>query len=60
MPTHNLVQAGMYSTLLIHEATMADDQAEMAYQKAHSTLGQAVDIGRQCVHIFSNLSAKMT
>jgi hypothetical protein len=46
-PTNTLVHAGRDATLLIHEATMADDQVEMAKKKAHSTLGQAIDIGRR-------------
>ena len=29
---------------------MGDDQAEMAKIKAHSTVGQAIDIGRRFVH----------
>ena len=47
MPAKNLVTAGRNATLRIHEATMADDQEEMAGQKAHSTCGQAIDIGRK-------------
>lgn len=39
----------MNATLLIHEATMADEQVEMARAKAHSTIGQAIDIGKRCV-----------
>ncbi|KAF4591050.1 hypothetical protein EYR40_009650 [Pleurotus pulmonarius] len=46
-PTQNLVWAGRGATLLIHEATMADNQEEMARKKAHSTFGQAVDIGKR-------------
>ncbi|KAF5379502.1 hypothetical protein D9615_006481 [Tricholomella constricta] len=46
-PTNALVWAGKNATLLIHEATMADDQAEMATQKAHSTFGQAISIGKR-------------
>jgi ribonuclease BN (tRNA processing enzyme) len=46
-PTNTLVNAGRDATLLIHEATMADDQLEMAKKKAHSTFGQAIDIGRR-------------
>ncbi|RDB18569.1 Ribonuclease Z, mitochondrial [Hypsizygus marmoreus] len=46
-PTSTLVWAGQKATLLIHEATMADDQAEMATQKAHSTFGQAIAIGKR-------------
>jgi ribonuclease Z len=38
---------GKDANLLIHEASMADDQAEMAMMKAHSTVGQAIDIGRK-------------
>jgi ribonuclease Z len=46
-PTNTLVHAGRDATLLIHEATMADDQLDMAKKKAHSTFGQAIDIGRR-------------
>ncbi|KAG2141301.1 hypothetical protein DEU56DRAFT_275902 [Suillus clintonianus] len=46
VPTQNLVQAGAGTTLLIHEATMANDQVEMARAKMHSTFGQAIDIGK--------------
>ncbi|KAG9311648.1 beta-lactamase-like protein [Chiua virens] len=56
IPTQKLVQAGENATLLIHESTMADDQAEMAAAKMHSTVGQAIDIGRRrgipCSHTF--------
>lgn len=47
MPTDNLVKAGANATLLIHEATMADDQEDLAKARAHSTFSQAVDIGRR-------------
>ncbi|KAH9940691.1 hypothetical protein B0H21DRAFT_572283 [Amylocystis lapponica] len=47
MPTHNLVRVGQNATLLIHEATMGDEEEQMAAAKAHSTFGQAVDIGRR-------------
>ena len=46
-PTNNLVRAGQNATVLIHEATMGDDQEEMAAQKAHSTIGQAIKIGKE-------------
>ncbi|TCD68735.1 hypothetical protein EIP91_009881 [Steccherinum ochraceum] len=46
-PTPNLVKAGQNATLLIHEATMGDDQEELAAQKAHSTIGQALAIGKE-------------
>lgn len=46
-PVDSLVEAGKGATLLIHEATMADDQEEMAALKTHSTFGQAVDVARR-------------
>lgn len=46
IPTQKLVQAGAGATLLIHEATMANDQVDMARAKMHSTFGQAIDIGK--------------
>ncbi|KAG6896461.1 hypothetical protein C0992_008112 [Termitomyces sp. T32_za158] len=46
-PTNSLVYAGQDATLLVHEATMADDQEQLAAKKAHSTFGQALDIGRR-------------
>lgn len=46
-PTDNLVRAGRGATLLIHEATMADDQEDMAKRKGHSTFGQAITIGKR-------------
>ncbi|KAJ3858973.1 hypothetical protein EV359DRAFT_51550 [Lentinula novae-zelandiae] len=47
MPSKHLVHAAKNITLLIHEATMSDAQADMAAAKAHSTVGQAIDIGRK-------------
>ncbi|KAF9038581.1 hypothetical protein BJ165DRAFT_1352473 [Panaeolus papilionaceus] len=46
-PTKSLVWAGAGSTVLIHEATMGDEEAELAKKKSHSTIGQAIDIGKQ-------------
>lgn len=48
-PTQNLVRAGSKATVLIHEATMADEELELAQMKSHSTVGQAVDIGKKFV-----------
>ena len=48
-PTEVLAEVGKGAKLLIHEATMADDQAELASIKAHSTVGQAIEIGKKYV-----------
>ncbi|KAI0264706.1 hypothetical protein BC834DRAFT_882205 [Gloeopeniophorella convolvens] len=45
MPCEALVQAGQNATLLIHEATMGNDQEDMAFAKAHSTVSQAINVG---------------
>jgi len=47
MPSDTLAQAGEGATLLIHEATMGDDQEEMAHAKAHSTISQAIDVAKR-------------
>ncbi|KAE9397976.1 hypothetical protein BT96DRAFT_995290 [Gymnopus androsaceus JB14] len=49
MPSDSLVYAGQRASVLIHEATMTDepDQVKMAVQKAHSTIGQAIGIGKR-------------
>ncbi|WFD20613.1 ribonuclease Z [Malassezia caprae] len=44
MPCEALARAGKGATVLIHEATMQDDEAEMAAAKGHSTIGQALQI----------------
>ncbi|KAH9831154.1 uncharacterized protein C8Q71DRAFT_715676 [Rhodofomes roseus] len=45
MPSAALVDAGQYPTLLIHEATMGDEEADQARAKGHSTFSQALQIG---------------
>ncbi|KAI4525783.1 Metallo-hydrolase/oxidoreductase [Schizophyllum commune Loenen D] len=47
MPTDRLVWAGKGSTVVIHEATMNDNERELAAQKAHSTVGQAIEIAEK-------------
>lgn len=42
-PCDQLVQLGMNSTLLIHEATMEDELIEDALTKMHSTVSQAIE-----------------
>lgn len=47
MPCDNLVNLGLDSDLLIHEATMEDDLIGEARAKMHSTTGQAISIGNE-------------
>jgi ribonuclease Z len=47
MPSENLVELGMNSSLLIHEATMEDELAAEAVVKMHSTTSQAIEVGRR-------------
>jgi ribonuclease BN (tRNA processing enzyme) len=49
MPTQSVVKVASGATLLIHEASMADDDLEAAQARAHSTVGQAIQIARKCV-----------
>ena len=48
-PTQNLINAGLNATVLIHEATMAEEELELAQQKGHSTVRQAIDVGKRFV-----------
>ncbi|CAE6409731.1 unnamed protein product [Rhizoctonia solani] len=45
MPCDTLTEAGKNVTLLIHEASMADEEWEKAAEKGHSTIGQAMEMG---------------
>lgn len=45
MPSTDLLELGMDSNLLIHEATMEDELLHEAVAKKHSTTSQAIDIG---------------
>ncbi|KAF9059057.1 hypothetical protein BDP27DRAFT_1407846 [Rhodocollybia butyracea] len=51
MPSDALVYASNssnnHTTLLIHEATMSDDEVDLAARKAHSTMGQALEVGKR-------------
>lgn len=44
MPCEALIHAGSDATLLIHEATMDDDRKQMAEEKGHTTVGQAIEV----------------
>ena len=47
MPSESLAQAGEGASLLIHEATFSNGQEELAHAKAHSTIGQAINVAKQ-------------
>jgi ribonuclease BN (tRNA processing enzyme) len=49
MPTAKFAEAAHDVTLMIHEATMGDEEAALACQKKHSTFSQALEEGQQCV-----------
>lgn len=46
-PCDTLIELGMDSTLLIHEATMEDELYEDALAKMHSTVSQAIEQGHK-------------
>lgn len=46
-PCNSLVELGLNSTLLIHEATMEDELYEDALAKMHSTVSQAIEQGHK-------------
>jgi ribonuclease Z len=47
MPCDYLVELGQDSDVLIHEATMEDELKEEAVYKMHSTVSEAIEIGRR-------------
>jgi ribonuclease Z len=53
LPTANLVQVAYGTTLLIHEATLPDDEKALAFARAHTTTGQAIQIAEAYVFGFS-------
>lgn len=44
LPTANIVKVAYGATLLIHEATLPDYEAPLAFQRAHTTMGQAIKV----------------
>lgn len=56
MPCEDLVKLGQDCDLLIHEATMEDDLIEDAKLKRHSTVSQAIEIGKQMNSKFTLLT----
>uniref|UniRef100_A0A0N4ZYN2 ribonuclease Z n=1 Tax=Parastrongyloides trichosuri TaxID=131310 RepID=A0A0N4ZYN2_PARTI len=47
MPCDLLVREGMNADILIHEATFEDDFEKEAFRKKHSTIKQAVTVGKE-------------
>eukprot|EP00002_Diphylleia_rotans_P025876 TRINITY_DN5137_c0_g1_i5.p1 TRINITY_DN5137_c0_g1~~TRINITY_DN5137_c0_g1_i5.p1 ORF type:complete len:186 (+),score=32.38 TRINITY_DN5137_c0_g1_i5:940-1497(+) len=45
--SEELIEAGKGCTVLIHDSTFEDDRTEEAYRKNHSTVSQAIDVGRR-------------
>ena len=45
-PCARLAHAGRGATLLLHEATFADNEADHAVRKRHSTVSEAVGVGK--------------
>ncbi|KAK9795634.1 hypothetical protein SCARD494_04605 [Seiridium cardinale] len=46
-PSDSFVQLGQGTTLLIHESTFDDELKGDALAKKHSTMGEAIDVGRR-------------
>jgi len=46
-PTRSFVDIGRDATLLVHEATFDDELFEEAVAKKHSTIGEAIESGRE-------------
>lgn len=47
LPCEGLVNLGMDSDILVHEATMEDGLEKDALLKMHSTISQAIDVGKR-------------
>lgn len=56
-PSQALIDAAPKATVLIHEATMADEELELAETKGHSTVGQAIDVGKRFVLFLPSLDS---
>jgi ribonuclease Z len=46
-PCESVIRAGKDVDLLIHEATMGDDLQDEAIAKRHSTISEAIEVGRK-------------
>jgi len=62
-PCKHLIEAGKNATILIHEATFEDGMESEAKKKRHSTIGQALEVGRKMnAHriVLTHFSARYT
>lgn len=46
-PSRNFIEIGRGSTVLLHEATFEDERQDDAREKKHSTIGEAIAVGKQ-------------
>ena len=61
IPCDRLARAGVDASILIHEATFDDSKEEMAAQKKHSTVSQAISMStkmRAKITILTHFSAR--
>ena len=47
-PSEKVVEAGLGSNIVIHEATFEDEMKAEAYAKRHCTVSEALDVGARC------------
>jgi ribonuclease Z len=47
MPCDNFVKASQDVTMMIHEATMGDEEQSLALEKKHSTFSEALSIAQR-------------
>jgi ribonuclease Z len=50
-PSQEFIAAGQNSDLLIHEATFEDSMLQEAIDKRHSTIGEAIDVGKRFMQL---------
>ena len=55
-PNNNFFNYSMHSTLFIHEGTFDDELAEDAEDKMHSTISQAINIGKENLSKYISLT----
>ena len=55
-PNNNFFNYSMHSTLFIHEATFDDELCQDATDKMHSTIGQAINLGKENLSTYITLT----